>query len=90
MALHPGLWELSAPRLVISLRLPVPAVPGSLGSDACPPWLRSCPGKEAEALQGRPPRLLEWGACVLSPHRGFGDGIWVIPEGISLGLIYFN
>ena len=74
-AFHPRRREPSAPRPGISLPLLVPAVPPCLGS---------CPGREAEALQGRPPRLLGQGARALSPRQGFGDGIWVIPDGISL------
>lgn len=77
MALCPRLQELSASWPVISLQHGC-AVRGGPREAVCAPlWLRSCPGKEAEALLGR-------GACALSPHQGFGDGIWVIPGGTHL------
>lgn len=89
------LGEPAAPGLLIPLWLPVLAVlHGGPWGAACahhglgPAWgrrLRLCRDVHPGCLGG-----VGGVAHALSPCQGFGDGIWVIPEDITLGLISFN
>lgn len=89
------LGEPAAPGLLIPLLLPVPAVlhGGPRGAACAPRGLGPAQGRRLRLCRDAHPGCLGGGGGVaraLSPRWGFGNGIWVIPEDITLGLISFN